>query len=244
VKSVWRAELLKFATVRGQWISAILVILAIPVISFLVVATGGLDSGQTSTSGAATGALAGLLAFGVWSATIAAGEYAQGTMVTSLMTVPRRSILYVAKLTATAATTAVGAILSAVIALLVVLGVRAPGSYGLGNPAALFGVVIALITVAVIGVSVGLITRSPSASIAIVVVALLLPKAASGLLGGLQPWIIGASPGTVVTEIVGGTHLPANQTFPAGTWAAALTMLGVAAVVAIVGAITFFRRDG
>src|SRR5580700_7232789 len=118
--SAWRAELLKFATVKGQWISAILAMLAIPAISFLVVATGGLNSGQTSTSAAATGALAGLLAFGVWSATIAAGEYAQGTMVTSLMTVPRRSILYVAKLTATAATTAVGAILSAVIALLVV----------------------------------------------------------------------------------------------------------------------------
>jgi ABC-type transport system involved in multi-copper enzyme maturation permease subunit len=188
--------------------------------------------------------LAGLLAFGVWSATIAAGEYAQGTMVTSLMTVPRRSVLYVAKLGATATATAVGAILSACLALLVVLGVRAPGSYGLGNPAALFGVVVALVTVAVIGVSVGLITRSPSASITIVVVALLLPKAASSLLGGLQPWIVGASPGTVVTEIVGGTRIPADQTFPAGTWAAAFTMLGVALVVAVGGAIAFFRRDG
>jgi ABC-2 type transport system permease protein len=235
---------LKFATVRGQWISAILVTLAIPATSFLVVATGGLSSEQTSTSGAATGTLAGLLAFGVWSATIAAGEYAHGTMVTSLSTVPRRSVLYAAKLTATAGTTAAAALLSAAIALLVVLGIRAPGSYGLGNPAALVGVVIAIIAVAVLGVSVGLITRSPSASIAIVLVALLVPKAASSLLGGLQPWIVGASPGTVVTEIVGGTHIPADQTFPAGTWAAALTMLGVAAAVAAGGAWTFLRRDG
>jgi ABC-2 type transport system permease protein len=244
VRSAWRAELLKVATVRGQWISAILAVLAIPAISFLVVATGGLNSGQTSTSGAATGALAGLLAFGVWSATIAAGEYAQETMVTSLTTVPRRSVLYVAKLTATGAATALGALLSAAIAWLVVLGVRAPGAYGLGNPVSLLGVVIAVFTVAVVGVSVGVITRSPSASIVIIVVVLLLPKAASGLLGGLQPWIVGASPGTVVTEIVGGTHVPASQTFPAGTWVAAITMLGVALVVAAGGAVAFFRRDG
>jgi len=244
MNAAWRAELFKFATVKGQWISAILATLAIPVISFLVVSTGGLAARQSSTSGAATGALAGLLAFGVWSATIAAGEYAQGTMITSLSMVPRRSTLYAAKLGATSAAAAVAALVSAAVALLVVLGVRAPGAYSLGNPVSLAGVVIAVIAVTVLGVTVGLITRSPSASIVIVVVALLLPKAASGLLGGLQPWIVGASPSTVVTEIVGGTHIPTNQTFPAGTWAAALAMVGVATVVAVGGAVTFFRRDG
>jgi ABC-2 type transport system permease protein len=244
VRLAWRAELLKVATVRGQWIGAALSTLAIPVVTFLVVSTGGLTSGQTSTSAAATGSLAGLLAFGAWSATITAGEYAQGTMVTSLTTVPRRPALYAAKMAAMATLAGAGALLSAAIALLVVLGVRAPGGYGLGNPAWLVGVVIAVIAVAVVGVSVGVITRSPSASIVIVVVLLLLPKAASGLLGGLQPWIVGASPGTVVTEIVGGTKLPANQTYPAGAWAAALTMLAVAVATATGGALTFSRRDG
>lgn len=244
MRSAWRAELVKITTVRGQWLSAVLAVMAIPVISFLVVTTGGLGSRETSTSAAATGSIAGLLAFGIWSAMITAGEYAKGTMVTSLTTVPRRPVLYAAKLTATAAAAGAGALLSAAIALLVVLGVRAPGTYGLGNPASLLSVAMAVISIAVIGVSVGMITRSPSASIAIVVVALLLPKAASGLLGGLQPWIIGASPSTVVTEIVGSTQVPASQTFPAGTWAAALTMLAVAVAVAGGGAFAFFRRDG
>jgi hypothetical protein len=236
--------MVKIATVRGQWLSAALSVLAIPFISFLVVTTGGLGSGESSTSAAATGSIAGLLAFGVWSAMITAGEYAKGTMVTSLATVPRRSVLYAAKLTATATAAGAGALLSAVIALLVVLGVRAPGTYGLGDLASLASVVLAVIAIVVIGVSVAMITRSPSASIAIVVVALLIPKAAGGLLGALQPWIIGASPGTVVTEIVGGTQLPSSQTFPAGTWAAALTMLAVALAVAGGGAVAFLRRDG
>jgi ABC-2 type transport system permease protein len=244
VTAAWRAELLKISTVRGQWISALLVTLAIPVASFLVAATGGLSSGETSTSAAATGSLVGLLAFGMWSATIAAGEYAHGTIVTSLTTVPRRSVLYVAKLTSIAITAGAGALLSATIALLVVLAVRAPGIYGLGNPAALASIVLVAITIAVVGVSVGIITRSPSASIAIVVLGLVLPKAAGGLLGGLQPWIVGASPGTVITELVGGAQLPASQTYPAGTWAATLTMLAVAAVVAGVGALVLTRRDG
>jgi ABC-2 type transport system permease protein len=244
VSSAWRAELVKIATVRGQWLSAVLSVLAIPVVSFLVVTTGGLGSRATSTSAAATGSIAGLLAFGVWGSIITAGEYAKGTIVTSLVTVPRRRVLYAAKLAAIAAAAGVGALLSVATALLVVIGVRAPGNYGLGNATSLASVVLAIVAVAVIGVSVGMITRSPSGSIAIIIVALLLPKAASGLLGGLQPWIIGASPDTVVSEIVGGRQLPASQTFPAGTWAATLTMLAVAVAVAGGGAYAFFRRDG
>jgi ABC-2 type transport system permease protein len=244
VTSCWRAELVKIASVRGQWLSAALAVMAIPAISFLVVTTGGLGSGATSTSAAATGSIAGLLAFGVWSSVITAGEYAKGTIVTSLTTVPRRGTLYAAKLTAIATVAAAGSLLSATFAFLVVLGIRAPGTYGLGNAASLASVVIAAVAVAVIGVSVGMMTRSPSASIVIIVVGLLLPKAASGLLGGLQPWIVGASPDTVVSEIVGGRQLPASQTFPAGTWAAALTMVAVAVAVALGGAFAFLRRDG
>jgi hypothetical protein len=56
--------------------------------------------------------------------------------------------------------------------------------------------------------------------------------------------VVGASPGTVVSELIGGTQLPANQTFPAGSWAATLTMVGVALAVVGAGAITFARRDG
>lgn len=217
---------------------------AIPVTSFLVVTTGGLARGQATTSAAATGTLVGLLAFGVWSAIVTAGEYAQGTILTTLTTVPRRPVLYAAKLGAIASVAAAGGLVSAAISMLVVVGVRAPGAYGVGDPASLFSVVLAVIAVAALGVSVAVITRSPSASAAIVVAVLLLPKAASGLLGGLQSWIVGASPATVVTEMVGGSQVPANQAFPAGTAAAALTMLAVTLVVVGIAACTLLRRDG
>ena len=244
MSAAWRAELVKIATVRELWLCAVLAAVAIPVTSLLVVSTGGLGLGDTVTSGAATGSLIGLLAYGAWGATFAAGEYAQRTMIVSLATVPRRAVLYTAKLAATATAAGLGAVVAVVVALLTVLAVTPRGDHALGNPVALVGVVLAVVTVAVCGAAVGMLTRSPSGSIAIVVLALLLPKAAGGLLGGLQRWVVGASPGTVITQIVGNAQLPAEQAYPHGAGAAAIAMVLAAAAVGVAGFVSFLRRDG
>jgi ABC-2 type transport system permease protein len=239
-----RAELLKIATVRGQWIGAALATLALPAVSLLVATTGGVGDADTVTSGAATGSVAGLLAFGIWAATLAAGEYAQQTIVVSLTTVPRRSVFYGAKLAAIGCVAAAGALVSVIAAWLVVWAVLPAGVHESGDPASLVSVVLAITAVTVLGVAVGLATKSPAASAAIVVVAILFPKAAGGLLGGLQRWVVGASPGTVITQAVGGAQLPHEQTFPGGAAAAVATMLLVATVVAVGGAVALIRRDG
>lgn len=244
MRAAWRGELFKIATVRGQWICAVLAVAALPLTSLLVAATGGLGPKDTLTSGAAAGAVVSLLAFGAWGATLAAGEYAKQTMVVSLATVPRKSVLYTAKLGAIAAVSGVGAVLSALLALLVVTAVSVPGAHALGNPALLVGFVVAVVSVAVAGAAAGILNRSPSASIAIVVVAVLLPKAAGGLFGGLQPWVVGASPGTVVTQLVGGGQLLTDQSYPAGAWAALATMLLATLALTSAGALVFGRRDG
>jgi ABC-2 type transport system permease protein len=242
--SAWRAELLKITTVRGQWIGAILASLVMPLTSLLVTATGRLGAGNTVSNGAATGSVIGLLAFGTWGAVLAASEYSSGTIVVSLTTVPRRQVLYTAKLAGAATVAGAGGIISATIALLGVLAVIPPGHHPLGNPARLVSVVLVMITVTVVGAAIGMITRSPSAAIAIVVAAVLLPDAAGGLLGRVQPWIVGASPGALITQIVGGSQLAESQTYPAGAWAAAATLLLVTVVVAGVGAISLICRDG
>jgi len=242
--SAWRAELLKITTVKGQWIGAILATAAMPLTSLLVAATGRLGAGDTVTTGAATGSVVGLLAFGIWGAAVASSEYASSSIVVSLSTVPRRFVLYTAKLTAVATVAFAGALTSAAISLLGVLAVSPTGHQAIGNPANLIGIVLVTITITVVGAAVGVITRSPSASIAIVVALVLLPNAAGGLLGRAQPWIVGASPGTVVAQIVGGAQLPESQIYPAGAWAAAATFVLIAAAIASVGGITLIRRDG
>src|SRR4051794_24353668 len=118
--AAWRAELLKIATVRGQWLGAALATLALPAVSLLVATTGGVGATDTVTSGAATGSVAALLAFGIWAATLAAGEYAQQTIVVSLTTVPRRSRFYGAKLGAIGGVAAAGALVSVIAAWLIV----------------------------------------------------------------------------------------------------------------------------
>jgi hypothetical protein len=241
--AAWRAELLKIATVRGQWLGAAIATLALPAVSLLVATTGGVGPGDTVTSGAATGSVAGLLAFGIWAATVAAGEYAQQTMIVSLTTVPRRSVLYSAKLAAIGCVAAVGGLVSVVSAWLIVWAVLPAGVHHTGDPAALVSVVLAITAVAILGMAVGLMSKSPAASASIVVVAVLFPKAAGGLLGGLQRWVVGASPGTVITQAVGGAQLPHDQTFPGGAAPATVMMLLVASVVALGGALTLSRRD-
>ena len=244
MRPAWRAELLKIATVRGQWLGAVLATLALPAVSLLVATTGGVGARDTVTSGAATGAVAGLLAFGIWAATVAAGEYAQQTMIVSLATVPRRSVLYGAKLGAIGCVAALSGLVSVIAAWLVVWAVLPTGLHHVGDPLTLVSVVLAIAAVSALGMAVGLISKSPAASASVVVVAVLLPKAAGGLLGGLQRWIVGASPGTVITQAVGGAQLPHSQMFPGGAAAATLTMLLVATVVALGGALTLLRRDG
>jgi hypothetical protein len=165
-------------------------------------------------------------------------------MVVSLTTVPRRTVLYAAKLAAAMTTAAAGAFLSALAAFVVVLAVTPHGAHRLGDPATLLSVVLAVVAVTAVGVAVGIITRSPTASIAVVFVAVLLPKAAGGLLGGLQPWVVGASPGTVITQLVGSSQLGSSQAYPPGPLAATATMLAVAAAVAAGGAYALLRRDG
>ena len=118
-----RAEVLKITTVRGIWLGAVLATIAVPLFSLLVVGTDGLGVEDTATSGAATGTIVGLLAFGAWAGALAAGEYAHHTISVSLATVPRRNVLYGAKLAATSATAGAGAFLSAIAAVLH----RAPG---------------------------------------------------------------------------------------------------------------------
>jgi hypothetical protein len=244
MRAAVRAELLKVATVRGLWLGAVLSAAAAPLFSLLVVGTGRLGADDTITSGAATGTIVGLLAFGAWAGTLAASEYAHQTMSVTLATVPRRGVLLGAKLLATAAVSGGASLASAAAALLVVRWSAVPSEHELGNPAALLALVVAVVAVSVLGAAVGVLTRSTTASIAIVALAVLLPKAAGGLLGGLEPWVVGASPATVVTQVVGGAQLASDQTYPAGDLAAVLTMAAVAAAVAAVAAAVLHRRDG
>jgi ABC-2 type transport system permease protein len=244
MRDAFRAELVKIVTVRGLRAGVLLSLVAIPLTSLLVASTGGLSDADTLTSGAATGTVIGLLAYGAWAASFAGSEYVHDTITVSLATVPRRPVLYAAKIAAVAVVTGSGALVSALASLFLVHAATPSGAHRTGDVAALLGIVLAVIAVAVVGAAVGLLVRASTAAIAIVVAAVLLPKAAAGLLGGLQETVVGASPGSVVTQLVRSGQLAPEETFPGGTALAVLTMVGVALVVVLGSGIAFAHRDG
>ncbi|MBO9520168.1 MAG: hypothetical protein J7518_01420 [Nocardioidaceae bacterium] len=243
IRAALTAELVKIATVRGFRVGTVAATLALPLTSLLVVSGGGLGARDTVTSGAASGSMVLLAGFGAWAAAVASSEYTQRTLIVSLATVPRRPLLYGAKIAATATVAGAGALVGAALSFALVAAVTPPG-HRTGDPVALAGTALTAVAVAAVGAAVGVLTRSATASTAIVLAALLLPKAAAGLLGSLQPWVVGASPGTVVTQVVHGAQLSTDQSFPAGTTIAAVTMVVTAAIVVCLGGLTFARRDG
>lgn len=243
MRTAWLAELIKIQTVPGLRAGAGVAVLAFPLFSLLVVSNGGLGDSDTVASGAATGTLVGLLAFGAWAASAASSEYVHGTIGVSLATVPRRATLYAAKLAAVATIAALGSALAVAFGYVLVAATAPPGRDA-GSVAALASVVLATVAVAAVGSAIGFLVRSSTAAIALVAALVLLPKTAAGLLGGLQPYVVGASPGTVVTQFVQGAQLGVEEAFPGGTALATLTMLGVAGLVVLVAAVTFSRRDG
>jgi hypothetical protein len=244
MRAAWRGELLKIATVRGQLVALFLAVVAIPLTSLLVAASGQLGQHDTATAGAATGSVIGILGFGSWGAVVAASEYSCQTMLVSLTTVPRRTVFYGAKLAAVASAAAAGSVLSAVLSFVAVLAATPRRDHHVGDPVALLAIALAVVAVTAVGVAAGLLTRSPAASIAIIFAVVLLPQTAGGLLGGLQPWVVGATPGVVITEIVGNSQLAADQTYPPGAAAAAVTLLALSAAIAFVGGWSMLRRDG
>jgi ABC-2 type transport system permease protein len=243
MRAAWTAELVKILTVRGFRVGAVLAALALPLTSLLVVSGGGLGRADTVTSGASSGSMVLLAGYAAWAASLAGSEYAQRTLVVSLAVVPRRAVCYGAKIAAAATVAGIGAVTGSALALLLVAAVS-PSGQRLGAPADLAGVVLAAVAVTAAGAAAGVLTRSSTGSTAITIAALLLPKAAAGLLGGLQPWVVGASPQTVVTQFVHGAQLATDQAYPGGTALAAITMLLGAVTVAVTGGLVFARRDG
>ncbi len=129
-------------------------------------------------------------------------------------------------------------------ALLVVRLAASPGEHELGTPLALLGLVAAIVAVSVLGAAVGVLTRSTTAPITIVAVAVLLLE--GGRRAARRPGALDRrrQPRHRGHPARRGRPARPDQTYPGGDLAAVATMLAVAALVATVGAVSFQRRDG
>ncbi|MFD8913521.1 ABC transporter permease [Streptomyces sp. NPDC059575] len=199
--NILRSEWTKLRSVRGTWLTALCTVLAGAALSVLGASDllgtppSGLPADWDPTATSLKGFLFAQLLVGMLGALAVTTEYATGMIGTSLAVVPSRTRLLLAK-TAVVAAVALGtALVTTLVSFTAVqlmlkgagLPVASPGDPGV--PRALAGGTLYLVLVAVIGVAVGVLTRSTTGSLAVLVgAALLVPAIAPGLPGAAGDW--------------------------------------------------------
>lgn len=237
------AEALKVRTVPGLTAGAIAATLLHPLASLLVATSGGVADAETLTAASGMGVLAGLLVWGAWAAAAVAGEHQHGTIGPSLLAVGGRRRLLGAQAVTLAAIAAAGSLIGALLALGLVRAALPGGVHDAGPVWRILAVPLVAAAVAVGGVAIGALVRSIGSAAAVVLAVLLVPRAAAGLLGPLQPWVVGSSPGTVVARVLGLAGSSADQRFPGGAGGGLVALLAVSVLVVAVAGFVVGRRS-
>lgn len=199
--NVLRSEWTKFRSVRSTWLTILSTVAAGTALSalgtsdLLGAAPSELPGGWDPTAEGLKGFLFAHLLIGMLGALSITAEYGTGMIATSLVAVPDRSRLLGAKAVVVAGaafgTAAVTTLVSFTVVQVMLGGAGLPAA-GPGDPGvvgALAAGTLYLTLVALIGVAVGVLTRSTTGSLAVLVGGLLLvPAIAPGLPGLLGEW--------------------------------------------------------
>ena len=253
VKHVVKSEAVKILTLRSTAVTLGLTVVAALLVTGLVANSAlhhGPDfyNGFDPTQEALTGLIVAGLTGGVFGALLITGEYASGTIRTTLAATPRRPILLVAKIGVTAAATVVFLELLSFVSFFlgeaILSGGGAP-SATLGSPGALRAVLMTGLFVSLLALmsfGFGLILRSTAAAIAAFVgVVFVLPL----VMHGISEPDLRYVPTNMLTNSIMATvnQGPGGIDRPLSPAIALLLMALYAAIALIVGAVLFVRRD-
>jgi ABC-2 type transport system permease protein len=253
VKHVAKSEMVKILTLRSTAITLALTVCLSLLVTGLVANSAlhqppsyyfGFDPTQQSLVGLIVAGLTG----GVFGALLITGEYASGTIRTTLSATPKRPVLLVAKIGVTTVITAAFceflSFVSFFLGQIVLAGGGAP-SASLGTPGAfravaMTGVFIALLALMSFGF--GLILRSTAGSIAAFVgVVFVLPL----VMRAISERDLRYLPTNILTNSIMSTVNPGpgGNLRPLSPAVGLLLMAIYAAVPLIAGAVLFVRRD-
>jgi ABC-2 type transport system permease protein len=253
VKHVAKSEIVKILTLRSTAVTLALTVGISLLVTGLVANSAlhqspsyyiGFDPTQQSLVGLIVAGLTG----GVFGALLITGEYASGTIRTTLSATPKRPVLLAAKISVTAVITVafceVLSFVSFFLGQIVLSGGGAP-SASLGTPGAfravaMTGVFVALIALMSFGF--GLILRSTAGAIAAFVgVVFVLPLVMRAISGGDLRYM----PTNILTNSIMSTvnQGPGGNLRPFSPAIGLLLMAIYAAVPLIAGTVLFVRRD-
>ncbi len=244
MRSLIRAEALKLGTVRGPWlILAAGPLLVIAGISGLVISGGDLRDPATQARALAHVGLTAVfaLAFGILAV---AGEYRHKTITDTYLSTPARGRVIAAKLVVYPVVAAVGALVTALVALAVTAAwwsaKGVPFAWGdTATWAAAGGGIAWNAAFAAIGVGLGALVRNLAVAVAAALAWIALIEGIVGqLIGNLARWLpfyAGQALGA------GGKSMLPEAALP--RWGAALVLVAYAAAFAAAAVTTSVRRD-
>jgi ABC-type transport system involved in multi-copper enzyme maturation permease subunit len=249
---VIRSEWVKLISLRSSWITFAAAVVAVigigTLVSFLMASHWSRMPAREQLLFDPIGrSLGGVqlaqLAIGVLGVLVVTGEYSTGMIRSSVMAVPRRLPVLVAKLAVFAVCTFVLMFVSALIAFL--LGQQALGVHGvsLGAPDALravFGAALYLTLVGAFAMGLGFVVRSTAGGItALFGLLLVLPGVSHLLPDTWQPHVIPYLPSSAGAGLFA-AHPEAGML---STWAGFAVFCAWAAAALIAGAVVLKRRD-
>jgi ABC-type transport system involved in multi-copper enzyme maturation permease subunit len=241
---VIRSEWVKLASTPSLLWPVIVMGLAVPVLSVVVAATGSIQPDDTILGGSLTGAAIGQVIAGAVGALTVTGEHASGTIRTTLVAMPRRTVVFTAKAVVVAAATVPTALAAGTAAFLI--GVAMLGGAGrvTGHPwPAVLGFALAIGFAGLLGLAIGSVLRHSAGAVAAVVGLVVVPSLFGPLFGGLQPWIVGASPSVTLQKLAQSSDAAPELVGSLGGWASLAVMAIYTAVALAAAGRIFDRRD-
>lgn len=155
---------------------------------------------------------------------------------------PRRLVVLAAKATVAAGVVFAVTLPSAAAAFGIGVAMLDGDVYATGDPfPALAGVVVAIASIAVLGVGIGTIVRHSAGAVAVVTGVVLLPGLLAPLLGDAQRWLGGASLDGVLQKMTQSSDATPEAVGRLGAWPS-LAVVFVYTIATVLGAVWVLRH--
>ena len=251
-----RAEWIKLRTLTSTWVtSAITIVITVLFGAGLAMGyAGSPERADEAKTMIASGSMMGMIVVAVLGALVVTGEYASGQIRSSVMAVPRRGRLFVAK----ALVVSGFSFVLGVVCVALSYAISYPfmkghaGSLTDAHYLGLFwGTGLSFAVVALMALGLGYLTRSTAGAITMVVSLLFVAPIPFGLMAGRWQWavkVVGLLPDTVSTAVSDPFSL-AHHWGRAGTetflqhWQAIAVFAAWALIPLVIAGVIFTRRD-
>ncbi|MFH8991296.1 ABC transporter permease subunit [Streptomyces sp. NPDC017940] len=237
-------EWTKFASLRStRWTTAAIGPTTV-VGAVFVGLSGSLQPDDTVLGGSLTLSVVSLMIAAVVGALTVCGEYASGTVTSTLAAVPRRGRVLAAKAVLLAGLLYGLSLVSCTAAYLLGGAILEDGEYGRGEPMpALLGIGGLFAVVGVLGLAIGVLVRHSAGAVTAVIAVLLLPSLFGPLLGDTQRWIAGATPTAALEKLTQTSDASPEAVGSLGAWPSLALVTTYTLILLAIAARRLRRRD-